>query len=209
MSTAKRITFLIRDVEKRLRESFRFAAYRPAGKPENVATIIGWRGFEQLLLCTCFGLTVISGIVLLVLISETKRFSAELKDLRKDLASAQFQLGKLESARVATRNTSENISPGASQINEPSQTVQSLKLTDSDISTIRQFIKIVPPVDDSSQTSVRIGDPVSPSITVPVPPALVDALPTLAGAGFSIDDSGAILIIGKDTGKIVALIEPR
>ncbi len=133
------------------------------------------------------------------LMSETKQLSGELKDLRKDIASAQFRLGKLENDRPATKNTSENIYPGA----RSSQAVQPLKLTDADISTIRQFIKTIP-LGRPLQTSARIGDAVSPSLTVPVPPALVDALPTLAGAGFSIDNSGAILIIGKDTGKIVA-----
>jgi hypothetical protein len=53
VSTAKRITLLIRYVEKRFREPFRLVANRPAGKPEKAG--INW--FEQLLLCTCFGLT--------------------------------------------------------------------------------------------------------------------------------------------------------
>jgi hypothetical protein len=204
MSTAKeRIKFLTRYLEKIFRETFRLAGFRAAGKPDKTGATDGWRPFEQLLLCTCFGVTVVSGIVLLVLVSEMKRFSGELKDLRKDIASAQFRLGKLESDRLATKNTSETIYPGARQLRGSSQAVQPLKLTDADISTIRQFIKTIP-LGRPLQTSARIGDAVSPSLTVPVPPALVDALPTLAGAGFSIDNSGAILIIGKDTGKIVA-----
>ncbi len=65
MSTAKeRIKFLTRYLEKIFRETFRLAGYRAAGKPYKTGATDGWRPFEQLLLCTCFGVTVVSGIVL-------------------------------------------------------------------------------------------------------------------------------------------------
>jgi hypothetical protein len=74
--------------------------------------------------------------------------------------------------------------------------------------TIRQFIKTVPsPSRDTP--SVQVGGRIPLNATAPLPEALVDALPKLAGTRFSVDASGAILIAAKGSDVVAAVLAAR
>ena len=176
---------------------------------------LDWPRFEQAVLWGCAGLTVVCGILVIVLMAQSRRFEKESAEFRRALALAEMKISKLEArpqvdSSVGVSRGMETTPPGTSKMPAAiakTTAAESLSLSENDIATIRQFIKTV--ASKSAVSTARVGDPVAQLATAFIPPPLAEALPKLAGAKFSIDDSGSILIIEKDSEAISAVISPR
>ena len=177
---------------------------------------LDWPRFEQAMLWGCAGLTVVCGILVIVLMAQSRRFEKESAEFRRALALAEMKISKLEtrpqvdSSVAAISRGMETTPPGTSKMPAAiakTNALQPISLSENDIATIHQFIKTVP--SKSAVSTVQVGDPVGQMATAPIPQLLVESVPKLAGAKFSIDDAGSILIIAINSDTISAVVSPR
>jgi hypothetical protein len=144
----------------------------------------------------CFGLLIVAGILVAVLY-------LQVKALKTELAMGQRRVAVI-TARVNQLEKNNQQKPGK----DPAPTDQphaEIALSKADLKVIRQFIKVLPGAPGAEQ-KIRVGDDVSNITAVPVPESLVEQLPKLRGARFSIDPSGVIVLIGEGSKKADAIV---
>ena len=177
---------------------------------------LDWPRFEQAVLWGCVGLSVVCGILVIVLMAQSRRFEKESAEFRMALALAKMKISKLEvrpqmdssiavvSGGIATTPPGTSKAPAAMA---KTAAAEPISISENDIATIRQFIK--PVASKSAMTTARAGDPVGQIATAPIPQPLAETVPKLAGAKFSIDDAGSILIITKNSDTLSAVVSSR
>ena len=152
--------------------------------------------FERALISVCFGLLIVAGILVAVLY-------LQVKALKTELAMGQRRVAVI-TARVNQLEKNNQQKPGK----DPAPTDQphaEIALSKADLKVIRQFIKVLPAAPGAEQ-KIHVGDDVSNITAVPVPESLVEQLPKLRGARFSIDQSGVIVLIGEGSKKADAIV---
>jgi hypothetical protein len=87
----------------------------------------------------------------------------------------------------------------------PTTERNALTLTRDEERLVRQFIKVLPS-QTSGSTPVQPGQPLGAISTAPIPDALVEQIPRLAGARFSIDATGAIIISRAGSSRVDAVL---
>ena len=132
---------------------------------------------------------------------------SEIGKLSQDLGSAKIRINQLEKSARQTEAEAESNRTDKAQPKQmpllPKQ--QKLDLNSADIQIIRQYIKVAPS-QTSAPSKIAVGDDLKDLAAGPIPESLVDALPKLMGARFSIDQSGAIIIVGAGSNRIEAVI---
>lgn len=175
----------------------RYIANRPQLKSIDVVKV------SIVLTCICLGLLSVGAVVGMALLVQTHRLKTEIAQMNLEVATSKRRLVKIETSR---QTTPAEVSPPITKALPPRP--PPLTLTSSDIQTIRQFIKVAPPSNPAQQT-INVGDDLSKIAARPVPEPLVDALPKLQGARFSIDQVGAIIIIAAGSNQVDAVISYR
>jgi hypothetical protein len=165
----------------------------------------GDRGLlDSLVLAACFGLICVCGILLLALFLQVQSMQNEIERSQASLADATAQISQLEGA--VQNLTQERALQQAARPAAPPQ--PALLLSKDEKATVRQFIRVLPPVP-GGEPKIHIGDTVSNAASAPMPDALVEQLPKLRGARFSIDQNGAIVLLGEGSNRADAIVSPR
>jgi hypothetical protein len=151
---------------------------------------------ERALISICFGLLIVAGILVAVLYLQVKTLTTELAMGQRRVAVITARVNQLE------KNNQQK--PGKDSA-PTDQLHTEIALSKADLNVIRQFIKVLPAAPGTEQ-KIHVGDDVSHITAVPVPESLVQLLPKLRGARFSIDQSGVIVLIGDGSNKADAII---
>ena len=151
---------------------------------------------ERVLISVCFGLLIVAGILVAVLYLQVKALKAELAMGQRRVAAITARVNQLE------KNNQQKPGKDATLTEQPHAEIA---LSKADLSVIRQFIKVLPAPPGAEQ-KIHVGDDVSNITAVPVPESLVQQLPKLRGARFSIDQSGVIVLIGEGSKRADAIV---
>lgn len=170
---------------------------RPAIKPNRQA-VEKPRTLEIISISILFGLFTLCAIMIARLFVQVADLKVELNHRDQLIMSRLDDIQKIAHERI--------IKEAAMPEPKPRQAL--MTLTDDDIKLIRQFIRILPPKPGAKQT-VHLGEKASKIVSVPIPEPLVDQIPKLRGATFSLDQNGAIIIIGAGSNHVDAIIEPN
>jgi hypothetical protein len=137
--------------------------------------------------------------LILTLFLQIRDLKTEIAQSKTEVAITKAQLGQLEKAahQPAVKEPT------------PAGKVQTahlpLSFSDADIKIIRQFIKVLPPKPGTPQ-KIHLGDEIRNMAVAPVPQSLIDQLPKLRGARFSIDQDGSIIISGEGSNQVDAVL---
>jgi hypothetical protein len=144
----------------------------------------------------CFGLLIVAGILVAVLYLQVKALKTELAMGQRRVALITARVNQLE------KNNQQKPGKDSAPTDQPHAEIV---LSKADLKVIRQFIKVLPAAPGAEQ-KIHVGDDLSNITVVPVPESLVEQLPKLRGARFSIDPSGVIVLIGEGSKKADAIV---
>jgi hypothetical protein len=162
------------------------------------------RAFEGVILSISLGLIGVCGIVILVLLVQIRDLTANVSQGSKELAATKMRLTAVEKYAHEIGIKEQNVTrESAPRIAQPARAP--VTLGEADMKVVRQFIKVLPPKSGGQQT-LHVGDDISQGASAPVPESLVDKLPKLRGAKFSIDEDGAIILIGNGSRRVDAVV---
>lgn len=155
---------------------------------------------EYLFISAGLGLIGICGILILALFLQIKDMKAKIKQAEIELAATRAQLNRVE--KLAQPRTEPTPTKQAQTIRPP------LSFSDADIKVIRETIKTLPPKSGALQ-KIHLGDKIGGLSMAPIPESLTAQMPKLRGAKFSIDEDGAIIIIGEGSNRADAVLSYR
>jgi hypothetical protein len=147
----------------------------------------------------------VSGVLILALFLQIRDMKAKIEQSEIELATNRAHLNRVE------KLVQQNIATQQTIINEPTSAKKAqpahlpLSFSDADIKIIRQYIKVLPP-KPGSPPKIHIGDEIKDLAVAPVSESLIGQLPKLRGARFSIDQDGAIIIIGEGSNRVDAVL---
>ena len=154
---------------------------------------------ESVVLWFCCIFIVLCGIVLFAGGQELRRLQSETINSDAQIRVLHERIAKLEKDTQALRNrTSEATQP-------PKMERNALALTRDEEKLIRQYIKVLPS-QTAGSTPVQPGQPLGAISTAPIPDALIEQIPRLSGARFSIDGTGAIIISRAGSSRVDAVL---
>lgn len=173
---------------------------RPAS-PQRLASAEG--KLAVILVCVCLGLMSVGAVVGVVFLVQIHGLKTDMAQMAHELAATKVRLNQLEKvARQTEAEAASNLTAKAQPKKPP------LVLSAADIQIVRQYIKVAPP-QAGAQPNMNVGDELSELAARPIPGPLADALPKLQGTKFSIDQAGAIIIIGAGGNRVDAVIAYR
>ena len=156
----------------------------------------------------CLGLVIVCVVVCLTLLIQMRSLTHEMLAVNRESAETKLRVDRLEKhEREISDIQSKSSSQNASVMHSPTQPPP-LILRDTDITIIRQFIRVAPPPLDS-KSQINVGDPSAGINATPVPEALSNALPQLRGAKFSTDQNSSIILIVAGSERVDAVIAYR
>ena len=141
---------------------------------------------ESVIVWLCLALVVVCGILLFAAGRELRQLNDNAADSRAQVRILYDRIARLEKEAQTLRRASE--APARPKIEKSAFT-----LTRDEERLVRQFIKVLPS-QSAATTIIEPGQSLGTMSTAPIPDALVEQIPRLSGARFSIDPSGAIII---------------
>jgi hypothetical protein len=155
------------------------------------------------LVLTALGMLAIGALVL----AQFNSFKIEIGALKRDLAGTREKLGKLE-ADAAVALLSKETKHGADDGPLGSAGVTpAFTLTRDEIQLIRDFIKVPPPLPGVVQ-SINAGDRLPDSSLAPLPEPIMEKVPKLKGARFTVDRNSAIIVVAPGNNRADVFINP-
>lgn len=155
------------------------------------------------LLAACFGLVSVCSILFVALFLQIREMKSEIALWKTELATTKMQLARSEKLAQEAA-TSNNQSPASTYSSGPFQ--PSLYLSEDERKNIRQFIKVLPPKPGAKRT-IELGAEIPSSAAAYVPQELIDELPKLRGARYSIDQNGSIIMMSDGSSRADVIIE--
>jgi hypothetical protein len=150
------------------------------------------------------GVATLAGFAVYIQISTLK---AEIAALKREAAATKEKLGKLEKgmADVATAQT--DLVAALSRTDTRGWPARgSMTLSDDEKRLVRSMIRVAPRAPGTAQT-INVDDAIPSSALIPIPEQLMEKLPKLKGARFTVDRNGAIAIVGPH-GRVEIVISP-
>jgi hypothetical protein len=155
--------------------------------------------FQPLVISACFGLVGICGILILILFQQVEKLKTKIAQSELEFATTRAQLSRVEKL---AQQPAVNETPPAKK----AQTAHlALSFSDADAKLIRRFIRVLPPKPGALH-KIHLGDDIKDSAMAPIPELLIEQLPKLRGARFSIDQDGAIIIVGDGSNRVDAVL---
>lgn len=167
---------------------------KPVDRPTRIASKL-----EIFLISGFFSLLISSAIIIAMLFIQVKNLKVEISQIQRTTMARLDRVEKVAEQRIFVKEPA---------ISETQPKHVPFALSEADRKLIRQFIKTLPS-KPGAQQKIHIGDKISGMPLVPVPESLVARLPKLRGARFSIDQNGAIVIIGEGSSHADAVIAPN
>lgn len=145
-----------------------------------------------------------------VIFAQFSSFKNEIATLKRDLAGMTEKVAKLEANVAAALTPPEEMKGGADarMLRGPDRTPQApFALTRDEIQLIRDFIKVPPPLYGAAQT-INVGDLLPDTALFPPPEPIIEKLPKLRGARFTVDRNSAIVVVPPGTNRVDVVINP-
>ena len=158
------------------------------------------RSAGRLAVFALLGLSVCG--IAVVLLTELSLFRRENAELQREISWLRANFSKLEQTIRTEKNDSEKSSSAPSS-REPRIEQTAFQLSREETQLIRDFIKPAPNFSASGPTAA-VGDPIAGTF-IPLPSALVEKAPRLAGARFAIR-GGNIIIVTMGSNKVDAVV---
>ena len=184
----------IRHARKQSRATSMRRTIKPVDRPTRIASKL-----EIFLISGFFSLLISSAIIIAMLFIQVKDLKVEISQIQRTTMARLDRVEKVAEQRIFVKEPA---------ISETQPKHVPFALSEADRKLIRQFIKTLPS-KPGAQQKIHIGDKISGMPLVPVPESLVARLPKLRGARFSIDQNGAIVIIGEGSSHADAVIAPN
>ena len=153
--------------------------------------------FPYLLISACLGLVSLCVAMIVALFLQIRDLKIEVVQIGAELAATKSRLAQIE--KITQQATVKETIPINQAAHPP------LSFSEADVKIIRQSIKVLPPRPGALQ-KFHVGDEITDSTAAPIPASLIDQLPKLRGARFSIDQNGAIIIIGEGSNRVDAVL---
>ena len=150
---------------------------------------------ERVLFAFLALLVFVSGACAAVAFMQVRSVRSELAALQRELLPLKERLAKLEQAERSKQplDRPSSLKERLAGVERPAQPPREpLVLSREEIQIVRDFIKPAP-TPGSPVPSIGVGDPVA-GPTIPVPPVVVEKVPKLIGARFTIANGAIILV---------------
>jgi hypothetical protein len=144
-----------------------------------------------------------------VAVTEYNSLKIEISGLKKELGGTRERLAKLE-ANISVALLSEKIKRTIDDrmpqgANAPS--TASFALSRDEVQVIRDFIKVPPPLPGTVQT-MNVGDHLPEAVLAPLPEPIMEKVPKLRGARYTVDRNSAIIVAAPSTDRVDVIINP-
>ena len=153
------------------------------------------------------GMTSLVAVCGFAIVAEISGLKSEIAGLKRDLSATKEKLSRVEKGVgeiLAAQNHAPAASARADLRNRSARAA--ITLSEDEIKLVRTFIKVPPPTSGTPQT-ISIGDSVPPSALMLIPVPLMDKLPKLKDARFTVDRNGAIVIVGPAS-RVEVVLSP-
>jgi hypothetical protein len=169
--------------------------------PAKGARAKGASGVGLVLVSVCFGVLVLSGVIIALLFLQVRGMKDEISRWQQSLSATQAQLRQME--KVTQQKADNEVKTAAA----PPRTGP-ISLGNDEMKAIRASIKVLHSKSDA-QAKFRVGEEAPDLRSAPVPESLTTQIPKLRGARFAIDDNGAIILFAEGSNSVGAVIEPQ
>jgi hypothetical protein len=161
---------------------------------------------------------IVTGVVLAILgtltlgaasVAQFNKFRIEIAGLKRDLGGMREKLAKLEANPVASPHSKEmkhDVEDRTVNTVGPPPTAP-FALTRDEIQLIRDFIKVPPPLPGAAQ-NISVGDLLPAAALAPLPEPIMDRVPKLRGARFTVDRNSAIVVVAPGANRADVIINP-
>jgi len=148
-----------------------------------------------------------SGTVVLL---QLRNIKGEIRGLKDELTIVRQRVAKAEAklnavgpdARGSTDRTEARVNGISNRPDPPPFT-----LSREEVQVIRDFIKVPPPRRGVTR-NINVGDVVSTVGLASLPELVMEKIPKLRGARFTVDRSGAIIIAAPGSNRADLIIDP-
>jgi hypothetical protein len=144
-----------------------------------------------------------------VVIRQFNHFRTEMVGLKRDLDATTEKLIKLE-ATVANALLADKLRHRTDDkmlANAATVPTQLFALTRDEIQLIRDFIKVPPPLPGTPQ-NIGMGDRIPDTALASLPEPIMEKVPKLRGARFTVDRNSAIIVVAPGTNRADVIINP-
>ena len=142
--------------------------------------------------------------VAVALLMQLSFFRRENAELQREVSRLRENFSKLEQT-IKTEKSDDEKNPSTPSSQAPRTEQTAFQLSREETQLIRDFIKPAPNFGASGPTAAAaVGDAIEGTL-IPLPPALVEKAPRLAGARFAIRNGG-IIIVTRGSNKVDAVL---
>jgi hypothetical protein len=141
--------------------------------------------------------------------AQFNRFNIEMAGVKRDLAATREKLVKLE-ANVASALLADKMKHRTDDRmldNTVAVPTPAFALTRDEIQVIRDFIKVPPPLPGAPQ-NINVGDRIPDTALASLPEPIMEKVPKLRGARFTVDRNSAIIVVTPGTNRADVIINP-
>jgi len=153
---------------------------------------------ESVVVWLCCILIAVGGVLLFAV-------GRELHKLGDDVVNSHAQVRLLQDRIAKLEKEAQTLRVATSAAAAPVATMSALSLTQDEVNVVRQFIKVLPS-QSAGRMTIEPGQPLGRINTAPLPEAIIEQIPRLAGGRFSIDSSGAIIITAAGSNRVDAVV---
>jgi hypothetical protein len=157
------------------------------------------------LVAAACALVFLVGAGVTFLIAQISGLRSELASVRGELASAKDRIARME-RRVEEPSIAQRFTDLQKQPEERPR--MPLELTREEVQLVRDYIK-VPPAPPGTAATIQLGGVVPAATLVPLPQQIGEKFPRLIGARFTTDRNGAIVIVGRGSRHVDAIVAPN
>lgn len=157
------------------------------------------------LVAAACALVFLAGAGVTFLIAQISGLRSELASVRGELASAKDRIARME-RRVEEPSIAQRFTDLQKQPEERPR--MPLELTREEVQLVRDYIK-VPPAPPGTAATIQLGGVVPAATLVPLPQQIGEKFPRLIGARFTTDRNGAIVIVGRGSRHVDAIVAPN
>jgi len=155
----------------------------------------------------CVLIMIGSGTVVLLQLrnirGEIRGLKDELTIVRQRVAKAEAKLNAVSPEARGSTDRTEARANGISNRPDPPP----FTLSREEVQVIRDFIKVPPPRRGVTR-NINVGDVVSSAGLASLPELVMEKIPKLRGARFTVDRSGAIIIAAPGSNRADLIIDP-
>lgn len=174
---------------------------------------IAWPKHSGVILTALIGVTLVATAAVLIadrfrgLRDNAAQMQRQISSMEQRIGRLELQMETLLAKRLPEANAAPNRADGGAPTKDATGKLPAA-LARSDIDVIRDYIKMPPPPAGVAPT-ISLGMPVGNHVLVPLPTQVTDKVPRLAGARFTTDRNGSIVIVMENGGRADFIIPPN